>query len=200
MKQIQNKLKSESGVSILFALLLMLVVAMVSVVMVNASLTAVKRTSAKKDNQQVSISLDSAALLMRDKISSDDGYTLIKKATSEDSYSIVPAEVDSAFRDEIQKISSAYAKVANTEEPLNNCTGEFKIVTTVENNSDTVKVNYEATKMDNGSARVLFTLSEGEDVSQSQLFVSFNVSLKNIDQMNPKVVWQYGGASLEREQ
>lgn len=199
MKQIQNKLKSESGVSILFALLLMLVVAMVSVVMVNASLTAVKRTSAKKDNQQVSISLDSAALLLRDKIATDDGYTLIKKTsvTSGESYSIVPTEVDSAFRDEIQKISSAYAKVASTEDPLN-CQGEFKIVTTVENKSDEVKVNYEATKMDNGSARVLFTLSEGE--YDSQLFVSFNVSLKNIDQMNPKVVWQYGGASLEREQ
>lgn len=189
MKQIQNKLKSESGVSILFALLLMLVVAMVSVVMVNASLTAVKRTSAKKDNQQVSISLDSAALLMRDKIKNDVGYSL---SYENDSYILDSFYNENPFQPEIKKISEAYKN-----DMLQDCRGDFTVLTTVDSEkNDSVNVSYVAVKTETGSCRVVFTLSEYD----SQLFVTFNLSLKDVDQASPKVIWQYGGASLEREQ
>lgn len=193
MKQLKNKLKSESGVSILFSLLLMLVVAMVSVVMVNASLTAVKRTSAKKDNQQVSISLDSAALLMRDKIKNDVGYTLTKKAVTQENgnvvYELDDSYNDNPFQPEIKKISEAYMN-----DLLQDCRGEFQVITTVESEKDdSVNVNYNAVKTETGSCRVVFTLSEDD----SQLFVIFNLSLKDVDQTNPKVIWQYGGSSLD---
>lgn len=191
MKQIKNKLKSESGVSILFALLLMLVVAMVSVVMVNASLTAVKRTSAKKDNQQVSISLDSAAMLLRDQMKNDLGYSMYYDSESS-SYQLDASYNENTFQPEIKKISEAYKN-----DMLQNCTGDFKVVTTVDNQTnDSVDVNYTAVKTDTGSCRVVFTLSEYD----SQLFVIFNLTLKDSDQVNPKVSWQYGGATLESGQ
>lgn len=200
MKEMKKKLKSESGVSILFALLLMLVVAMVSVVMVNASLTAVKRTSAKKNNQQVSISLDSAALLLRDRMTSDDiGYVLVPNGTGPDPQYILAenqANLNPTFKTEIQTISAVYAKVAGTDNVMPECNGKFDIVTTVDGKSDKVNVNYLATKTDDGrNCRAVFTLSEDE----SQVVVTFNLSLVRSDQVK-NVKWSYGGAGLEAGQ
>ena len=199
MKEMKKKLKSESGVSILFALLLMLVVAMVSVVMVNASLTAVKRTSAKKNNQQVSISLDSAALLLRDRMTSDDiGYVLVANGTGTDPQYILAenqANLNPTFKTEIQTISAVYAKVAGTDNVMPECNGKFDIVTTVDGKSDKVNVNYLATKTDDGNCRAVFTLSEDD----SQVVVTFNLSLVSSDQ-GKNVKWSYGGAGLEAGQ
>lgn len=199
MKEMKNKLKSESGVSILFALLLMLVVAMVSVVMVNASLTAVKRTSAKKDNQQVSISLDSAALLLRDRMTSDDaGYILIQTGNGTDpqyELSENQANLSPTFQTEIQTISAAYAKVAGTDRQMGQCKGTFEIVTTVDRKSDRTVVNYDAVKTEDGNCRAVFTLADDD----SQLFVIFNLSLVSSDQ-GKNVKWSYGGTSLESGQ
>lgn len=194
MKQIKNKLKSESGVSILFALLLMLVVAMVSVVMVNASLTAVKRTSAKKDNQQISISLDSAALLLRDRISRNSEYQLI--VDEKGNYTDVSNATTNTFEPEITEISVTYGnQIKNGLTKVPN--GTFRIITKVNNGiEDTVVVNYSlinADKTDTTNGKAVFKL-ESRD---SLLYLTFSLSL---NQETNVVSWVYNGTSLEAGQ
>lgn len=72
MKRMQQKLNSQNGLSLIFALLIMLVVTTVSTTIVIASVTAVKRTNQAKDFRQRSLALESAALMFQEKIRSND--------------------------------------------------------------------------------------------------------------------------------
>lgn len=68
MERIKKKLHSQSGVSFLLALLAFLVAAMVSVTIVSAAVTAVKRGSSDREAQQAQLTLISAAQLVRDEM------------------------------------------------------------------------------------------------------------------------------------
>lgn len=70
-----NKLNNK-GVSILFAMLLFLVVSLVSVTIVAASYTSVKRTNSVRETNQETITLDSAALMLKNEIDGQK-YTYI---------------------------------------------------------------------------------------------------------------------------
>lgn len=72
MNRMRQKLKSQSGLSLIFALLIMMVVTMVSTTIVIASVTVVKRTNQIKEFRQRSLALESAALMIQKKIMSDD--------------------------------------------------------------------------------------------------------------------------------
>lgn len=65
MNTMKKKLQSNSGVSILFALLLFLVVSMVSVTILSAAYSSVKRTHAVKVDTQDILALDSTSLIMK---------------------------------------------------------------------------------------------------------------------------------------
>lgn len=68
MGRIREKLNSQSGVSFLLALLAFLVAAMVSVTIVAAAVTTVKRVNSDRESQQAQLTLISAAQLVRDEM------------------------------------------------------------------------------------------------------------------------------------
>lgn len=65
MAQIKQKLKSRRGASILIAMILLLVATMVSIVIVNASLTATHRAKSSREYTQKMLYLQSAAELFK---------------------------------------------------------------------------------------------------------------------------------------
>ena len=68
MERIKEKLHSQSGASFLLALLAFLVAAVVSVVIVTAAVTNVKRIYSDREAQQDHLTLLSAAQLVRDEM------------------------------------------------------------------------------------------------------------------------------------
>ena len=67
-KKINRKLKSEKGASIFFGLLLFMVVSVVSVVILDGAVTAVKRVESDRQAEQNYLTCSSAAKLLRDAI------------------------------------------------------------------------------------------------------------------------------------
>lgn len=65
MKTINKKLNSQSGVTILFAMLLFLVATVVSLVIIVAATSSVNRESSFKESVQRNIELDSAVLMVK---------------------------------------------------------------------------------------------------------------------------------------
>ncbi len=77
MKNIKSKLNSNNGVSILFALVLLLVATMVSLIIIVAATSSIKRESSFKESVQRNIDLDSAVLLLKSSFNgSTCSYTL----------------------------------------------------------------------------------------------------------------------------
>ena len=68
MERIKKKLHSQSGASFLFALLAFLVAAVVSVTIISAAVTTVRRVNSDREAQQAQLTLDSAAQLVRDEM------------------------------------------------------------------------------------------------------------------------------------
>lgn len=68
MKAVREKLNQSRGASLLLALLLFLVAAMVSVTLVSAAYTAVKRVDQNRKSQQANLTLQSAALLLQQQL------------------------------------------------------------------------------------------------------------------------------------
>ena len=68
MRSIKNKITNSGGVSFLFALLFILTAAMVSAVLIAASLSAVKRIRNDRDITRDNLTLTSAAQLVRDEM------------------------------------------------------------------------------------------------------------------------------------
>ena len=83
MRKIKAKLNNSSGASLLFSMVLFLVVCMVSVTILTAAVTSLKRTHQNKQNLQTSLALESAAMLIRDEL---DGckYTITTILKNED--------------------------------------------------------------------------------------------------------------------
>ena len=86
MERIRQKLHSRRGVSILLALLLMLVAAMVSVVIVGASLTAAKRVNDDRAQEQAALSISSAAKVMVEYLNDKNTYEYVHSVYEDGSY------------------------------------------------------------------------------------------------------------------
>lgn len=155
-----TKLKNNSGVTILFALLAFLVASVVSVIIVGNASSSVKRTHSISESAQYNLTLDSAATLLKKNI---DGYSLTVQGTR--TAPKYPVEND-VFSEELDTISNAY--INGTSEP----SGSFTI--TVENH-EPVTVNY---KSSNGTTAdkhiVTFKLQTN---SSNVMYVTFNVEV-----------------------
>ena len=103
MKKIKNKLQDSHGVSILFALLLMAVAAMVSITIISASISAVKRSHAIKNTRQELLSLDSATLYIEKQLNSDTGASEVSFSQNTDgTYSVTNTnQYGGAFKEEV---------------------------------------------------------------------------------------------------
>lgn len=95
MRKIKAKLNNSSGASLLFSMVLFLVVCMVSVTILTAAVTSLKRTHQNKQNLQTSLALESAAMLIRDEL---DGckYTITTILKNEDGEFVPEAPSETA--------------------------------------------------------------------------------------------------------
>lgn len=194
MKVVKNKLKSENGVSILFALFLLIVVAMVSVTMISASVTAVKRTHSKKYNEQNSILLDSAALLLKDKIPIKDNIPRTVNLNNVNGVYVCSDGDYGIFANEIKQISEAICNNPKSgqasgklifqvnDSKLKNINVAYEII----NASDTSEGNV---------GKVQFTLTVDGDTDVNREYVRFNLTKPSENQ----IVWNFDEISAKGE-
>ncbi|MDO4197866.1 MAG: hypothetical protein Q4D13_02600 [Erysipelotrichaceae bacterium] len=143
------KLTEKSGVSMLYALLLMFVAMMVSLTILAVSMSSFKTTFEIRQETQRSLTIESAGLLIKDELDGMDcTVTTIKTVTksgreipsTDPDYTISPAE--DIFADEFKKIIEEIEKKISWDTP---CEGSFDISTN-NDNLVTVYVKYAVTK------------------------------------------------------
>lgn len=186
MKTIKNKLNSQSGVSVLFALLLFLVATVVSLVIIVAATSSVKREASYKETIQKNIELDSSVLFLSNKINeySDDnkgGYEFVDD-NGRKVYSIIAS--DDALKRTIVTISSL---VINKDATSGHTEG--KIIIKSDNLSDitcSYKINFGASSSSEIPASISFKYDNGNVVYNRYTF--------RID--GNKITWIYDKASL----
>lgn len=186
MKKIKHKLQDSHGVSILFALLLMAVAAMVSITIISASLSAVKRSHAIKNTRQELISLDSATLYIEKQLNSDTGASEVSFQNTDDTYFVTnTSQYGGVFIEEVNALTTAFL-TGNREKEI----GTFSLETKDTSNNtlyDSVSVSYKVVSQDNEQrAIVVFTLR----INDSKQYLKYNVN-KNTS----SVSWTFFEAS-----
>ncbi len=184
MKRIKQKLNSQKGVSILFALLLLLVTAMVCTVIVSASLSAVKRTTSRKSTIQESSFLDSSALQIKNQILDVCENDITLNGDSESGYSM--NDVGSDFNNEIKELTLAYMNQDTNYLFDENTNHVFEFVVDYESKEDVVSVQYGYQIVGDDSGLAIFKLTSGE----SKMYIIFNLT-----HTDDRVKWTWNRAS-----
>lgn len=198
MKKNKSKLLNNHGVSILFALLLFLVVSMVSVTIIAASTSSVKRTSSMKENTQTILTLDSAVLLLKSELN-DLTYTVNVydgSTFSDESYN----DKETCLEEIVSEISK---KLIISSNSLNANYKNFVIKTNIDEMKDVdVLVSYEFNSANNSNV-VKFILT----LDNSAIYVDFNLTdsitgtfgavTSGTQYAAHKVEWSYGKASYK---
>ena len=165
LNRIREKLQSQSGVSILFSLVIFMVATIVCITIIVAANTAVKMTHDNKEFTQTSLALDSAASLLKDQMT---GMKFTYVTVSKDGKAIGTAEVsvtDGTFSEEIK--SAGYFITENMQGDK-----EFTIST----NKDMKDVNVSYVIKDNSdddtsAYKIIYTLSA--DSTNEKIYISF---------------------------
>lgn len=192
MNNIKRKLNNNNGVSILFALVLFLVATLVSLVIVIASTSSIKRESFFKNSIQKNIELDSAALLLKNVYSNSTCYynynkksnTYILKSCSlgglESTSNPYITILEEVSKKAIENSSTSYSSENNDA---------FSINDTIDSYSNTVtcKYNLYATN-DNSNFVLSFKLDNG-----SLMYCKFNIKIED----DSTVTWSYYQSSLK---
>lgn len=186
MKTIKNKLNSQSGVSILFALLLFLVATVVSLVIIVAATSSIKRETSYKETIQKNIELDSAVLFLSNKINeySDDkigGYVFVDDNGRKD-YSITTSD------DSLKRIIVDISSIVINRDATSGHT-EGKIIIKGDNLSDitcSYRINFGPSSSSEIPASISFKYDNGNVVYNRYTF--------RIDEN--KITWIYDKASL----
>lgn len=180
MNTMKKKLQSNSGVSILFALLLFLVVSMVSVTILSAAYSSVKRTHAVKVDTQDILALDSASLIMK-KNMDNVTYTVPKQKDGTLNYTRAKLSVkDNPFETELTNISM---EILNNNISTNE-KDAFDVEATYLN---TVSTKYSIQVTEVNTYIVIFAL---ETTNESKTYVKFNVE-KTESTSECKVSWSF---------
>lgn len=182
MKTINTKLNSQSGVTILFAMLLFLVATVVSLVIIVAATSSVNRESSFKETVQRNIELDSAVLMIKNFIDKKDEYTFYGEEGNYD-YSFVGTE------NELEKVIIEISKRVINETQTNNV-GSFTISG---DNLSNIDCDYEIDFNSGTSPFVILTFSikdeDGVVISKILSKYSFSVNGKT-------VVWNYNRSTV----
>lgn len=117
MGRIREKLNSQSGVSFLLALLAFLVAAMVSVTIVAAAVTTVKRVNSDRESQQAQLTLISAAQLVRDEMEETKYIVTTVSSTLPQPGDGITEETEGTFGQEMQDAVVAVNRLSNLDEP-----------------------------------------------------------------------------------
>lgn len=198
MKKNKSKLLNNHGVSILFALLLFLVVSMVSVTIIAASTSSVKRTSSMKENTQTILTLDSAVLLLKSELNNLT-YTVNVYDGSTFSDELYNGK-ETCLKDIVSDISK---KLISSSNSSNDNYKTFVIKTNIDEIKDVdVLVSYEFNSA-NSSNVVKFILT----LDNSAIYVDFNLTdsvtgtfgaiTSGTQYKAHKVEWSYGKASYK---
>lgn len=194
--KIQRKLHSESGVSILLALVVLLVASFISVTLLSASSSSVKSSSRNKTSIQDNLTLDSACKLLKSTLHRqeyhangsvneasqfqiagwDTGYQPTFPGTEAISTAVINGSssvTSDSFTISVEGISE-----------IKDVTGNYAIVTTNDSEGDL----YQA----------IYTLSlTAEDNTVLKRYVTFSVSVDtaNSDTNKKVVMWTWNGVS-----
>lgn len=180
MKDLNTKIKNQSGVSILFAMLLFLVVSLVSITVIASSYTSAKTINTTSKGIQENVSLDSAALFIKNELSKTKYQCYKKDQWWEDSsceYSDYYTTVDNYFKTDIVNISKAYSNFMNDKnyDKVDSFKEAFTIYPTINSNDqnlDNVKVSYKYS-FDKNYSIVTFKL---ETDSGNKCYLEFSLS------------------------
>lgn len=175
MRKIKVKLNSNSGVSLLFSMVVFLVVCMVSVTILTAAVTSMKRAHQNRKDVQSSLTLESAVRLVCDEL---DGskyvVTTIYKKQNENVY-MEP----STYEEPSHSMREVIAAAVNASRNHTASSGMFTISTNNIKISD-VNVGYELKQRDteenNGSQKIyemIFTFQVEE--TREMAYLTFDV-------------------------
>ena len=172
MSYIKRKLNDDKGISILFALLLLLVTAMVCTVIVSASLSSAKRTNSRIAATQETTLMDSAALYIKKEIldaTSDIRLTYNDKSGV---YSI-SSSISSDFSNEIEELTLAYMNNDTNYLFSEGTSNSFEIITEYDGNKNVINVQYGYKDVGSNTASAIFKLSNDEE---SKMYIVFSIT------------------------
>lgn len=192
--KIQRKLHSESGVSILLALVVLLVASFISVTLLSASSSSVKTSSKNQTSIQDNLTLDSACKLLKSTLNRQEYHA----------YAHGDAEAKQFYFDE--KISDHQPSFPGTwaistavlNGSSNVTSDSFTISVEGINEIKDVTGNYAIVKANDSEEdlyQAIYTLSlTAEDNTVLKRYVTFSVSVDTANDTNKRVVmWTWNG-------
>ena len=194
--KIQRKLHSESGVSILLALVVLLVASFISVTLLSASSSSVKSSSRNKTSIQDNLTLDSACKLLKSTLNEQkyhangyvnefsqfqiSGWDDAHKPTFPGTQVISEAVIQGSS----SITSDTFTISVNNVQEMEDVTGSYALVKTNEAEGDL----YQA----------IYTLSlTAEDGTVMKRYITFSVSVDttNTDTSKKVILWTWNGVS-----
>lgn len=191
--KIQRKLHSESGVSILLALVVLLVASFISVTLLSASSSSVKTSSKNQTSIQDNLTLDSACKLLKTTLkdqryhangsvneSSQFQWDTEPRPTFPGTLAISTAVINGSS----SVTSDSFTIHVNGRPEMKDVTGSYALVKTNDSEGDL----YQA----------IYTLSlTAEDNTVLKRYVTFSVSVDtaNSDKNTKVVMWTWNGVS-----
>ena len=190
MNYIKRKLNDRQGVSILFALVLLLVTIMVCTVIISASYTAAKRTNTRTDVIQETSFMDSAALQIKNQILDACKNDISLNYDEDDNgnrkyYFASSTNVGGDFGNEIKELTLAYMK-NDADYRFDKAKKSFDIITNYNSQVNTINVQYGYKDLDGDNDLIIFKLT----CNESKMYVIFNIT-----HTNGNVKWTWNRAS-----
>lgn len=192
--KIQRKLHSESGVSILLALVVLLVASFISVTLLSASSSSVKTSSKNQTSIQDNLTLDSACKLLKTTLK-DQRYHANGSVNDSSQFQITGWDTEPTFPGTLaistavingssNVTSDSFTIHVNDRPEMKDVTGSYALVKTNDSEGDL----YQA----------IYTLSlKAEDNTVLKRYVTFSVSVDtaNSDTNKKVVMWTWNGVS-----
>ena len=196
--RIKKKLKSNKGTSIFFGLLLFLVASILCTVMINASVTTVKRVESDKKAEQNYLTCSSAAKLLRDSIANIEikkVTTVVENVSNNTIVSSNETAVWSAGTKDTEITASAenikeflkdYVESYDKRNPADTTAAKQKCTLSVSTNAaDGIKVGMEdvtaefeiISATEGGAYTIIIKLKVGEGIDSCQMAIKLDGSI-----------------------
>ena len=191
MNYIKRKLNDRQGVSILFALVLLLVTIMVCTVIISASYTAAKRTNTRTDVIQETSFMDSAALQIKNQIldACKNDISLIYDEENNEYSFASGTNVGGDFGSEIKELTLAYMK-NDADYRFDKAKKSFDIITNYNSQVNTINVQYGYKDLDGDNDLIIFKLT----CNENKMYVIFNITYTASNNV-ANVKWTWNRAS-----
>lgn len=194
--KIQRKLHSESGVSILLALVVLLVASFISVTLLSASSSSVKTSSKNQTSIQDNLTLDSACKLLKTTL---NGQRYYANGSVNDSSQFQITGWDTEYQPTFPGTLAISTAVLNGSSSVTS--DSFTISVEGINEIKDVTGNYAIVKTNDSEEdlyQAIYTLSlTAEDNTVLKRYVTFSVSVDTANSATNKkvVMWTWNGVS-----